>query len=80
MAGLGGDSTLQLMSVWFNTQDADLLEEFRAGRSLLRLNCEAGSNTLFKTVRIGPDVRRAFGYSRDKSPIVGDPVIRTFIT
>ena len=79
MAGLGGDSTLQIISVWFNTLDTDLLEEFRAGRSPLRVNSEARSNTFHKTVRIGPDVRRAFGYDKSDSPIVGDPVIRTLI-
>ena len=74
------NSTLQIMSVWFNTLDTDLLEEFRAGRSLFWVNLKAESDALHETVRIGPDVRRAFGYGRTKSPIIGDPVIRTFIT
>ena len=66
MAGLGADSTLQIMSEWFDTLDADLLEEFRAGRSPLQVNLKAGSDTLHKTVRIGPYVRRAFRYDRSK--------------
>ena len=80
MAGLGGDRTLQIMSVWFYTLDTDLLEEFRAGRSPFRVSLKAGSDALHKTVWIGPDVRRAFSYGRKKSPIVGDPVIWAFIT
>ena len=81
MAGLGGDSTLQIMSMWFDTLDLDndLLEEFRACRSPLRVGLKAGSDTLHKTVRFGPDIRRAFGYRKNKSPIIGDPVIRTVI-
>ena len=73
------DSTLQIMSVWFNTLDTDLLEEFRAGRSPFRVNLKAGRDALHKTVRIGPDVWRAFGYGRSNSLIVGDPVIWAFI-
>ena len=79
MAGLEGDSNLQIMSARLNTLDTDLLEEFRAAGSPLRVNREAGSDTFNKTIRIGPDVRRAFGYDKSNSPIVGDPVIRTLI-
>ena len=79
MAGLGGDSTLQIISVWFNTLYTDLLEEFRADRSPLWVILKARSDALHETVRIGPDVRGAFGYGRSNSPIAVDPVIWTFI-
>ena len=78
MAGLGGDSVLLIMSAWLNTLDTDLLEEFRAGRSPLRVILKARSDALHKTIRIGPDVRRAFGYGRRNFPIVVDPVIWAF--
>ena len=80
MAGLGGDSVLLIMSAWLNTLNTDLLEEFRASRSPLRVNLKARSDGLHETVWIGPDVRGAFSYGRKKSPIVGDPVIWAFIT